>query len=64
MILASPGRWFAAHVMKMVMKMVLAYIALKYEIQHIGERPANLMLGDCIIPPRNVNIMVRRRRSG
>lgn len=46
------------------MKMGLAYIALNYEIQQIKERPVYLILGDCVIPPRNVNLRVRRRKSG
>lgn len=54
----SAGRWFASH----IMKMTLAYIALKYEIQHIKDRPANMVIGDVLVPPQNVNIKVRRRR--
>lgn len=46
------------------MKMGLAYIAMNYEIEHIKERPANPIWGDCIIAPRNVNLRVRRRKSG
>lgn len=41
------------------MKMVLVYIALKYEIQQIGDRPASSVFGDIIVPPRNANINVR-----
>lgn len=60
MLLASPGRWFASH----VMKLTLSYIALKYEIQHLKNgRPTNYIIGDVIVPPHNVKITVRRRIS-
>ena len=41
------------------MKMTVAYIALNYEIQPIHNRPSNLILGDMIIPPRNVTMLAR-----
>lgn len=54
----SPGRWFASN----IMKITVAYIALNYEIQPIKDCPSNLVIGDVIVPPKNVIINVRRRR--
>ena len=53
----SPGRWLASH----LLKLMLAYVVLNYDIQPIDERPAEMMLGDFIVPSRNTMIKVRRR---
>lgn len=53
----SPGRWLAAH----LLKLVLAYVVLNYDIQPIDKRPGEMMLGDFILPSRNTIIKVRRR---
>lgn len=56
---ASPGRWFAAH----IMKLTLAYIALNYEIQPIVDRPPNQIVGDCIVAAQNLKLKIRRRKA-
>ncbi|KAL8793676.1 MAG: hypothetical protein Q9195_003725 [Heterodermia aff. obscurata] len=55
---SCPGRWFAAH----LLKLLVAYITLNYEIQPVAKRPENIILGDSIVPPRSFKIKVRRRR--
>lgn len=55
----SPGRWFASH----LMKLTLAYVALNYDIQYIKDRPANMIVGDCIVAPQHVSMQVRRRKA-
>ncbi len=55
----SPGRWLVAH----LLKLVLAYITLNYDIQHMQQRPLNRIFGDSIIPSRTATMMVRRRKQ-
>lgn len=57
--LHSPGRWFAAH----LLKMMLAYITLNYDIESLSKRPLNDIHGDFNIPPRSASIKVRRRKG-
>lgn len=54
---ACPGRFFAVH----LVKMVVAYIVQNYELEPWDERPANSWIGDTPIPPRNLMMGVRRR---
>lgn len=54
-----PGRFFAVD----ELKMVLAHILIYYEVQHIPQRPPNIMIGSQSIPPLSASIKVRRRRS-
>ena len=55
---SSPGRWLAAH----QLKLMLAYMSVNYEIQHMAQRPANWVLGDVLIPSDTATMMVRRRK--
>ena len=55
---SSPGRWLAAH----QLKLMLAYVAMNYDIQHMALRPVNFVLGDAIIPSDTATMMVRRRK--
>ncbi|PMD31624.1 cytochrome P450 [Hyaloscypha variabilis F] len=54
---ACPGRFFAAQ----QLKLVLAYIALNYEIAPIPSRPANLWFINTQGPPLDAKISIRRR---
>ena len=56
--MGSPGRWLVAH----QLKLMLAYVALNYDIQHIGQRPPNFVFGDSFIPLPTTTMKVRRRK--
>lgn len=56
--LRSPGRWFAAH----AMKLIIGYILVNYDIEPLNKRPANSIIGQTIIPPLHVPIRIRPRR--
>lgn len=56
---ACPGRYFAAQ----QLKLVLAYIALNYEIHPIPERPANRWLVGSSGPPLKHVIHIRRLKG-
>jgi hypothetical protein len=58
-MVCSPGRFFVAH----ELKMVLAYFLNNYEIKPISERPKPQWLGQNIIPPLQAKIEVRRRNG-
>ena len=55
----SPGRWLVAH----QLKLMLAYVTLNYDIQHISQRPSNFVFGDSIIPSPTSTMKVRRRKN-
>lgn len=55
---SSSGRWFASH----LLKLIVAYITLHYDIQPLQFRPANQVFGDTIVPPMNTILKVRRRK--
>ncbi|KAF7587660.1 hypothetical protein BBP40_006890 [Aspergillus hancockii] len=55
---SCPGRWFAAH----AMKMIIGYILVNYDIEPLSERPPNSIIGQTIMPPLMVKIRVRRRQ--
>ncbi|KAL2126381.1 hypothetical protein VTI74DRAFT_1020 [Chaetomium olivicolor] len=56
---ACPGRWFAVR----LLKLIIAYIVLHYDIKPLGHRPANISFGDASIPSFSTKIVVRRRWS-
>jgi hypothetical protein len=56
-ISSSPGRFFAAN----QLKLLLAQIVLNYEIERIEQRPENPWLNNTIGPPMWSTIRVRRR---
>lgn len=56
--LPSPGRWFATH----LLKMMLAYITLNYDMEALNKRPSNNYYGDFNIPSQSATIKVRRRK--
>jgi hypothetical protein len=55
----SPGRFFAAQ----QLKLVLAYIAMNYEIEPIAQRPANHWFVGSSGPPLETTIRIRRREG-
>lgn len=54
-----PGRFFAAN----ELKLLLAYVALKYEIEPLERRPEHVAFGSTMTPDANVVIKVRRRKT-
>jgi hypothetical protein len=56
---ASPGRFFVAHELKLVM----AYLLLNYDIKLINERPKSQWFGHVIMPPLKAEIEIRRRKE-
>ncbi|KAB5557998.1 cytochrome P450 [Coniochaeta sp. 2T2.1] len=50
---ACPGRWFAAR----LLKLMIAYIVLHYDIKPLGHRPENISFGDASIPSFTTTIM-------
>ncbi|EPE27439.1 Cytochrome P450 [Glarea lozoyensis ATCC 20868] len=56
---ACPGRFFAAQ----QLKLVLAYIAMNYEIEPVAQRPANHWFVGSSGPPLETTIRIRRRES-
>ena len=56
---ACPGRFFVAS----EMKLILAYIAMNYEIEPLNSRPPNTWFGQSMIPPMKATIRVRRREG-
>ena len=58
--LDSPGRWFAV----LMLKMIVAYVTLHYDIEAAGPMPKMRVIGDAVLPPMSATIRVRRRRVG
>ncbi len=55
----SPGRFFVAH----ELKMILSYLFANYDIKEVTDRPKPFWIGNNIIPPLGVKIEVRRRKG-
>ncbi|MCJ1251308.1 hypothetical protein MMC30_008540 [Trapelia coarctata] len=55
---ACPGRWFAV----LMLKMIIAYVSLNYDIEATGPPPKMKVIGDAALPPMSTTIKVRRRR--
>lgn len=56
---ACPGRFFAAT----EMKLLLAYIAMNYDVKPMETRPPNEFMGGNVLPPMKAKIWVRRRKG-
>ncbi|KAH0536021.1 hypothetical protein FGG08_007088 [Glutinoglossum americanum] len=56
---ACPGRFFASQ----QLKLLLAHVMLKYEIEPIPSRPENQWLNNAIGPPVKEKIRIRRRKD-
>lgn len=57
--LDSPGRFFVAHELKMLM----AYLLMNYDIKPLGERPPSTWVAMTVIPAVGAKIEIRRRAS-
>jgi hypothetical protein len=55
-MLLSPGRHFGVH----LIKMIIAYIVLNYDIEPLEKRPENIIIGDHVIIPPTTTVRVRR----
>ena len=55
---ACPGRFFAAN----ELKLLLAYMALNYDIKPIAVRPPQKWMGDTVLPPMKATISIKRRK--
>ena len=55
---SSPGRWLVSQILKLLM----AYITLHYDIQPLDKRPPNTVFADTNIPNISATIRVRRRK--
>ena len=60
-VVTSPGRWYAA----MVIKHVMAYLLINYDIKlpdsANGKRPADLQLVGMHLPNKSAKILLKRR---
>lgn len=54
---ACPGRFFAAH----VLKLMLGYMIMNYDLEPLQTRPEFLEFGDLALPPSEAVIRVRKR---
>ncbi|GFF37084.1 lanosterol 14-alpha demethylase [Aspergillus udagawae] len=54
---ACPGRHFALH----LLKMIVAYTILNYDIEPLDKRPENVAYGHHLIVPPSATVRVRRR---
>ena len=59
-IFCSPGRFFAAN----QLKLLLAQIVTKYDIEHVPTRAVNQWINNTIGPPIWETLRVRRRPEG
>ena len=57
---ACPGRFYAAQ----LLKLLLAELALRYDVRGLEERPKNIIVSDLAVPPDGVSVWVKRRSSG
>lgn len=56
---SSPGRFFVAHELKLVM----AYLLENYDMKMLEERPRPKWIGATIIPPLEACIEIRRKKG-
>lgn len=54
----SPGRFLV----EQMLKMLLAYMLMHYDIEYLPTRPANFVLGPINVPPPGATIKVRRKK--
>ncbi|KAI1382458.1 cytochrome P450 [Hypoxylon crocopeplum] len=55
---ACPGRWYSV----LMMKAMLAYLVINYDVKPIGSQPTMKVLGDAALPPISATVRVRRRK--
>lgn len=56
---ACPGRFLAS----LEVKLFLAQLVMNYDIKPLPERPANIWLGESMIPPTKATICIKRKTS-
>lgn len=57
---ACPGRFFAVD----LIKVVLNYVLMNYEVQPLEERPENIWIEYNVIPSPPAKLSVKRRKAG
>lgn len=57
--ISSPGRFFVAHELKLIM----AYLLENYDMKPLEKRPQPQWLGATIIPPLDACIEIRRKKE-
>ena len=55
----SVGRFFAVH----ALKVMLGHLLIRYEFEHLAERPRFAEMGDAVMPSEKTIIQIRRRES-
>ena len=55
----SPGRFFVAH----ELKMAVAYMLINYELKHVPQRPAPMVMGNFVLPSFKARMEVKRREG-
>lgn len=53
----SPGRFFVAH----ELKMLVAYLLLNYDLKPLEERPPPSCIGRTMIPPTKATMEIKRK---
>lgn len=53
----SPGRFLVEQMLKMLM----AYMLMHYDVEYLPARPANFVLGPINVPPPGATVKVRRK---
>ncbi|KAK4692869.1 hypothetical protein P7C71_g4417, partial [Lecanoromycetidae sp. Uapishka_2] len=56
---SCPGRWFA----NQILKLLIAYITVHYDIEPFDKRPEGMVFGDTNIPSLSAKLKVRRRED-
>jgi hypothetical protein len=55
----SPGRFFGS----CMLKLLLAYSILNYDVEHLPAAPAYIWMGDTAFPPPKATLRIRRRKG-
>lgn len=55
----SPGRFFVAH----ELKMLIAYLFLNYDLRRMEERPPPSCIGRTMIPPTTATMELKRKAA-
>ncbi|KAI9862865.1 MAG: hypothetical protein M1813_004037 [Trichoglossum hirsutum] len=56
---ACPGRFFGS----CMLKLLLAYSILNYDVEHLPAAPAYIWMGDTAFPPPKATLRIRRRKG-
>ncbi|KAJ5104629.1 hypothetical protein NUU61_001976 [Penicillium alfredii] len=58
---ACPGRFFASNTLKAILSRIISEYDFKLEEDQAGKRPANLVVGEHIIPDMSASVLLRKR---